>query len=143
MKHLVRALPAYLLAAFLVFMGMQKFIGDVPIFQIIETNVLAKTGFNVDLIEPAGRYLTGVLELLAAALLIIRRLWGALLSITVIGGAILAHLTFLGVSTPVSAEPGAPESPVLFFLALVFFAISLGAVWIERLSAAKTEQDAS
>lgn len=132
MKQIARSVPAYLLAAFLVFMGVQKFVGDVPIFQIIEANVLVRTGLSIDMIDPAGRYATGVLELVAAALLIFRRLWGGLLSAAVIAGAIAAHLTFLGVSTPMSGASDAPESPMLFILALVFFAISLLTIWIER-----------
>lgn len=137
MKQILWSIPAYLLAAFLVFMGAQKFVGDVPIFQIIEANVLEQTGLSIDLIAPAGRYATGVMELVAAALLIFRRLWGALLSATVIAGAIAAHLTFLGISTPMSGASDAPESPMLFILALAFFAISLLTIWIERLGPAK------
>ncbi|HAY07557.1 MAG TPA: hypothetical protein PKV67_00300 [Hyphomonas sp.] len=143
MNQLARSAPAYLLAAFLVFMGVQKFVGDVPIFKIIEANVLARTGLNIDLIDPAGRYMTGALELLAAILLILRRFWGALLSTGVIAGAILAHLTFLGISTPMSSGTDAPESPMLFIMALIFFGISILVLWLARLIAAEKSQPLS
>ena len=49
--------------------------------------------------EPWGRYGTGIVELIASALLISPAYcWtGALLALGVMGGAILSHLTVLGV----------------------------------------------
>jgi uncharacterized membrane protein YphA (DoxX/SURF4 family) len=49
--------------------------------------------------EPWGRYGSGVVELIAAVLLLINRTtWlGALLAIGVISGAIVSHLTVLGI----------------------------------------------
>jgi uncharacterized membrane protein YphA (DoxX/SURF4 family) len=49
--------------------------------------------------EPLGRYLTGLLELLASiALLIPYFSWiGALLGFTLMTGAVIAHFVFLGV----------------------------------------------
>jgi uncharacterized membrane protein YphA (DoxX/SURF4 family) len=49
--------------------------------------------------EPLGRYLTGLLELIASiALLIPRSTWiGALFGFTLMTGAILAHFVFLGI----------------------------------------------
>jgi hypothetical protein len=49
--------------------------------------------------EPWGRYGSGVAELIAAMLLVIRcRAWaGAALALGVMGGAIFSHLTVLGV----------------------------------------------
>ena len=118
MRAVIDRAPAYVLAAFLIFMGAQKFIGDVPIFSIIETNVEAGTGLVIPFIEPYGRYVTGLLEFLAAALLIAKRFWGGVLATLVAAGAVAAHLTFLGISTPASSAPGAAESPMLFFMAL-------------------------
>lgn len=132
MPAILLRLPVYLLAAFMAFMGVQKFTGDVPIFQIMETNVAASAGLTLGFIEPYGRYLTGVLELAAAVLLLARRQWGAWLSVAIIAGAIGAHLTFLGISTPMSGEPGAEKSPVLFIMALGSFALAWLVVWLGR-----------
>lgn len=116
--------PAYVLAAFLIFMGVQKFAGDVPIFSIIESNVEAGAGLSIPFIEPYGRYFTGLLEFLAAALLITARFWGGVLATLIAAGAVAAHLTFLGVSTPASSAPGAAESPMLFFMSLGTLALA-------------------
>ena len=116
----------YALAAFMAFMAIQKFIGGVPIFQIIETNAAGQFGLDLPWIEPWFRYVTGALELVAAVFLVLgRRLAGGGLSLLVTAGAIIAHLTVLGVSTPMSGEPGAVESPMLFIMALAAFAASL------------------
>lgn len=123
--------PAFILAAFLAFMGLQKFVGDVPIFEIIETNLAQQTGLGLAFIEPHGRYLTGILEFAAAGLLVFRRRWGAILSLAILAGAIGAHLTVLGISTPVSGEPGAETSPMLFLMALAATAVAALTLWIE------------
>ena len=123
----------YVLAAFMAFMGVQKFIGDVPIFQIIETNAAAQWGLELPWIDPWLKYLTGALELVAAAVLAIgRRFEGAALSVLVILGAIAAHLTFLGISTPMSSDAGAEESPMLFIMALAFGAIAAIVAWMSK-----------
>jgi len=109
----------YALAAFMAFMGIQKFMGGVPIFAIIETNIAAQWGLDLPWIEPWGRFLTGGLEIIAAGLLVLgRRLEGGALSIAIIVGAIGAHLTVLGISTPMSSDPGAEASPMLFMMAV-------------------------
>ena len=50
--------------------------------------------------EPGGRILTGILELLAAILLLWPRFtaWGALLGAGLMCGALLAHFTLLGIA---------------------------------------------
>lgn len=50
-------------------------------------------------LEPAGRIAIGVIELIASILLLIpRTIWiGALITLGVIGGAIIMHLTRLGI----------------------------------------------
>jgi hypothetical protein len=124
---------AYVLAAFLAFMGIQKLIGDVPIFQIIEVN----TGIGA--VSPALKYVTAILEIVAAALLVFgRRLWGGLVALAVTAGAVVSHLTVLGISTPMEGFPdgvtaetftcgadGVACSPMLFMMALAFLAISI------------------
>lgn len=49
--------------------------------------------------EPVGRYLVGTIELIAGLLILSNkyRVWGALLSAGVISGAIVFHLTSLGI----------------------------------------------
>jgi putative oxidoreductase len=66
--------------------------------------------------EPVGRYGSGVVELIAAVLLLSPALaWlGALLGLGVISGAILCHLTVLGIE--VQGDHG-----LLFVLAVVVF----------------------
>lgn len=67
-------------------------------------------------LEPFGRYASGVTELIAAILLLIPRFnWlGALLSLGVMSGAIMSHLTLLGIE--VKGDGG-----LLFTLAIVVF----------------------
>lgn len=116
---------AYVLAAFMAFMGIQKFIGDVPIFIIIEDNLAADWGLTLPFIDPMLKYATGLGELAATVILVAGlRLIGGGLSLALIGGAILAHLTVLGVYTPMSSAPDAEKSPMLFIMALVFLALS-------------------
>lgn len=131
MNQIATRIPAFTLAAFLAFMGLQKFVGDVPIFAIIETNLAQQTGLGLAFIEPYGRYLTGILEFAAAGLLVFRRQWGAILSLAILAGAILAHLTVLGIATPVSGEPGAETSPMLFIIAVAATAVAAFTFWIE------------
>ncbi|WP_339606397.1 DoxX family protein [uncultured Roseivirga sp.] len=65
--------------------------------------------------EPWGRYMTGVVELIASVLLLTNRYeWGALLGLGTISGAILFHLTKLGIE--VQGDGG-----YLFALAIVVF----------------------
>jgi len=65
--------------------------------------------------EPWGRYMTGVVELIASVLLLTNRYeWGALLGLGTISGAIFFHLTKLGIE--VQGDGG-----YLFALAIVVF----------------------
>jgi uncharacterized membrane protein YphA (DoxX/SURF4 family) len=70
--------------------------------------------------EPAGRYLSGIAELIAGILLIFPRftIYGALLASGVMGGAILSHLTVLGIE--VMGDGG-----LLFALAIVVLLCSV------------------
>lgn len=78
-------------------------------------------------IEPYGRIGSGVAELCAAVLLLIpRTAWvGALLALGIMGGAILSHLTVLGIE--VQGDGG-----TLFVLALVVALLSLWVLYRER-----------
>ena len=77
--------------------------------------------------EPWGRIGTGVMELMASLLLIVpATVWmGAVLSIGLMGGAILSHLTVLGIE--VKGDGGQ-----LFIYAVVVLVCSLTALWLSR-----------
>lgn len=77
--------------------------------------------------EPWGRVGTGVVELIASILLLIpATVWlGAILSIGVISGAILSHLTILGIE--VQGDGG-----YLFILAVITLICSLIALFLDR-----------
>ena len=78
-------------------------------------------------IEPYGRIVIGIAELIAGILVVIpKTVWiGALLSLGLMGGAILSHLTILGIE--VQQDNGA-----LFITAIVTFLSSLFIIWIHR-----------
>jgi uncharacterized membrane protein YphA (DoxX/SURF4 family) len=84
--------------------------------------IFEKTGLG-----DAGRIGTGVAELIASVLLLIpATAWlGALLGLGIISGALLAHLTVLGIEVQ-------DDSGYLFFLGLVVFFSCLGVLWIRR-----------
>ncbi len=77
--------------------------------------------------EPWGRYASGVAELVAAILLLIpRTAWmGAGLGLGVISGALVSHLTKLGIE--VQGDGG-----TLFYLAIVVFVCCAGVLWLHR-----------
>jgi hypothetical protein len=78
-------------------------------------------------VEPWGRLASGVVELGAVVLLLVPRTaaLGALLALGVMSGAILAHLTRLGIA--VQGDGG-----LLFALALVTWACAAGVLWLRR-----------
>lgn len=78
-------------------------------------------------VEPWGRIGSGVVELIASSLILIPRTsWiGAGLALGVMSGAILAHLTVLGI--PVQGDGG-----YLFFLALAVAASSATILYLTR-----------
>lgn len=77
--------------------------------------------------EPAGRYGSGVAELIAVVLLLIpgTAAWGALLGLGVISGALVSHLTVLGIE--VKGDGG-----LLFYLAVAVFVCCAGVLWLHR-----------
>ena len=77
--------------------------------------------------EPWGRLGSGVVELIAALLILIpRTVWaGALLALGVMAGAIVSHLTVLGIE--VMGDGG-----LLFGLALIVFCTSTVALVLQR-----------
>ena len=77
--------------------------------------------------EPWGRIASGVMEVVAVVLLLIpATAWlGALISLAAIGGAIVSHLTILGIVVK-------DDGGLLFALALIVFAASLGILFLRR-----------
>ena len=119
MKKAIVLIPAILLALFMIFMGAQKFGAE----NIIFTTIAERSG--IAFFEPEVRIFTGVMEILAAVLLLIprARALGALLSVGLIGGAILFHLSpWLGIA--VSLAPGAPPTMQLFLMAVGSFVVA-------------------
>lgn len=86
-----------------------KFLGHEDSIYIFETVGL----------EPYGRIGIGIMELIAGILLLVRKtVWiGALLTIGIIGGAIMMHLTILGID--VKGDDG-----LLFTTAVVTFLLA-------------------
>jgi len=79
--------------------------------------------------EPWGRIGSGVVELIASILLLLPRtvVYGAVISLGVISGAIFFHLTKLGIALPAVDDKGE-----LFALAVVVFACSVGVLILHR-----------
>lgn len=78
-------------------------------------------------VEPWGRYLTGLGELGAAVLLLIpaTAVFGALLSLAVITGALLSHLFVLGIVVQ-------NDGGMLFGMAVFVLLASLALLWLHR-----------
>ncbi|MDE5422881.1 DoxX family protein [Ancylomarina sp. DW003] len=78
-------------------------------------------------LEPNGRIGIGVLELVASILILIpRTIWfGACMVLGIIGGAIMMHLTQLGIE--INGDSGQ-----LFYMAIVTFVLSLIILFYQR-----------
>jgi hypothetical protein len=79
--------------------------------------------------EPWGRIGSGVAELIASVLLLLPQtvVFGAMMSLGVISGAIFFHLTKLGIALPLVDDHGE-----LFALALVVFVCSVAVLIMHR-----------
>jgi len=79
--------------------------------------------------EPWGRIGSGIAELIAAVLLLLPQtvVFGAIMSLSVISGAIFFHLTKLGIALPLVDDHGE-----LFALAVVVFVCSLAVLIMHR-----------
>ncbi|WP_306250613.1 DoxX family protein [Parvularcula sp. IMCC14364] len=124
---MVRHILAVLLAAALIFFGVQKFGAENFIFE----RIAERSG--ISLFEPGVRVLTGLLEVTAGLMLILPRTrsYGAVLGTALVAGAIFFHLTpWLGIHTPASA--GGEESIGLFMTAVTVFALSLANLFLNR-----------
>jgi len=80
-------------------------------------------------LEPYGRIGIGALELISAILILIpKTVWlGSLISLGVISGAILMHLTGLGIE--INGDGG-----ILFYMAILVFVLSFILLWVNRKS---------
>jgi uncharacterized membrane protein YphA (DoxX/SURF4 family) len=78
-------------------------------------------------VEPFGRIGAGVMELITAILLLIpRKAWiGAIFGIMTMGGAIMAHLTVIGIESN-------HDGGELFFLALITLTCCLTVAYIKK-----------
>lgn len=78
-------------------------------------------------LEPFGRIGAGVVELFIAVLLLFRKtsLFGAILGLVIISGAIASHIFFIGIE--VLGDRG-----LLFGLAIVVFILCLVTVFIQK-----------
>lgn len=98
----------------------------------------SKAIFDILGVEPVGRYAAGVAELLAVILLLIPKtsVIGAVLSLGVITGAIMSHITKLGISIDATAlgrpELADTEGPMMFIMAVMIFVASLIIIVIRR-----------
>lgn len=83
-------------------------------------------------LEPYGRIIIGTLELIAGILLLIpKTVWvGAILTLTIIGGAIMMHITQIGIV--VNNDNG-----VLFITAIITFILSGIILYLYREDALK------
>jgi len=121
-------------------MKTQKLIYVSWIAQILAAIILAQTLFfkftaapeSVALftklgVEPFGRYIAGIMELITVILLLIpRKAWiGAILGIATMGGAIMAHLTVLGIES--SGDGG-----YLFLLAVITLICCVTVAYIRK-----------
>ena len=83
-------------------------------------------------LEPWGRIGSGIVELIAVGLLLYPPTvtYGAILAAGVISGALVSHLTKLGIV--VINSDGTRDGGLLFILALIVFAGSLAILFIRR-----------
>ncbi|PHS22860.1 MAG: hypothetical protein COA85_10630 [Robiginitomaculum sp.] len=139
---------AIILAVFFIFMGTQKLIAPSPVFQYMAVHS------GISLFEPGVRMATGLAEISAAILIILPRMrvYGALLALAVLGGALTFHLSpWLGINAPVAfsaacqaaqhcdyaSDSSYVKSPMLFAMALSFFFASLGLLFVEKRAKSK------
>lgn len=139
--RVMRDFAGWGLALFLIFMFVQATIhplgdpppGQVKLYDLPHQNIVFETmarNTGIALLEPTGRFVVAILELLACLLLLIpmfRRV-GAILSAMILGGAVIAHLipSVLGRAVPKSLEAGAAtDGGQLFALAIAMLAASV------------------
>ena len=87
-------------------------------------------------IEPWGRIGTGVAELIASILILIPRtsVYGAIMGLGIMGGALLTHIFILGIEVKgtINGRIIEPDGGQLFIYALLVFLASLYIVWVNK-----------
>ena len=116
-------LQVVLAAAFLFMGAIPKLTADPMSVALFE-----KLGF------PAGMYIVGVLEGLAAILLLVPRMHavGGALVVTLMLGAIGSHLGPLGLATELTVDGETSTNPAMVVMAILFLVLSAGVVWLRR-----------
>lgn len=78
-------------------------------------------------VEPWGRYLTGIVELITGILVLIPRtvLIGAIIGTATMIGAILSHLVVIGIESQ-------NDGGLLFSLAIIVLVCSIGLIYIHK-----------
>jgi hypothetical protein len=130
----VRLMASWVLALFLAVMFL--WIGDQTLFppspgKNVVFPMLAEAS-GIYLWEPTGRLVVGVLDVLAAILLILpwpRRI-GAALALAIAGGAIASHLLWLGTAIPTEFGSTETDGGQLFNLALALAVAALILVFV-------------
>ena len=151
--NILKWVLALAVGVFLIFFGVTKFTGGAHIFPYIEYKATALGFPMADLFFPLVNYLTGALELVAGALVIIpaTRKLGAAIAVLPFLGAFGFHLSpLLGVVTPDGyADPAPTEalaaggpflrdafstgaSPALFTIASVMLVVSVVNLFLQR-----------
>ena len=137
----LRHILSWILALFLIAMFVQSTfhplpdppIGSVKFFDLPGENIVfsilaEKSGYVM--FEPTGRFVTGVLEMLAAFFLLLpfSRRFGGFLSCMILFGAVGLHMSsWLGREIPLSLEAGetATDGGALFALAIAMLVASI------------------
>ena len=83
--------------------------------------------------EPMGRYAVGAFEAFAIILILVPKttIYGAILTVGLMAGAIMGHLTKLGISISAEVHPDL-EGPMMFVMAVVAFLSALGILVVRR-----------
>ena len=129
-----RTIGSWVLGLFLAVMLV--WIADLSLFpatdarNVIFPMLADKSGYYI--FEPTGRYVVSLAEVLAALLLILpwtRRL-GAILAFLIAGGAVAAHIMWIGISIPVETGSKTTDGGQLFYLAIALAVASLLLIFV-------------
>lgn len=106
--------------------AIPKLTGDVYAVQL----------FEMMGVGDAGRYAVGAMELITAILLIVPKtaIFGAMLGVFMMLGAIGGHLTKLGIVVEFNIDGEIEKNPMLFGMAVANLALCSAAVYLNRKS---------
>jgi hypothetical protein len=124
-----RTMASWVLALFLA--AMFLWIADLSLFpptearNVVFPRLVETSGYY--LWEPTGRYVVGLLHVLAALLLIIpmTRRVGAILGFLIAAGAVAVHLVWIGMAIPTEKGATTTDGGQLFYLAIGLAVASL------------------